>query len=166
MSSAPERIGTTTFLKLITGEEDLDAGTIRSGRRSRPTVSAPRARPGADRLRGDLGRQDEIGTARICSAAATRILAFEGNSEVVWFAGNDAVYEADRRRRRPGGPSNRTASRSATETLPACAGVGAGVPSGTRAEGRCGGSALARGNRTRLLRIVRSELTLSHAHRA
>ena len=30
---------------------------------------------------------------------ATHILAFEGNSEVVWFAGNYADYEADRRRR-------------------------------------------------------------------
>jgi ATPase subunit of ABC transporter with duplicated ATPase domains len=30
---------------------------------------------------------------------ATHILAFEGNSEVVWFAGNYAEYEADRRRR-------------------------------------------------------------------
>ncbi len=30
---------------------------------------------------------------------ATHILAFEGNSAVVWFAGNYADYEADRRRR-------------------------------------------------------------------
>jgi len=30
---------------------------------------------------------------------ATHILAFEGNSEVVWFAGNYADYEEDRRRR-------------------------------------------------------------------
>ncbi len=30
---------------------------------------------------------------------ATHILAFEGNSEVVWFAGNYGDYEADRRRR-------------------------------------------------------------------
>ena len=30
---------------------------------------------------------------------ATHILAFEGNSEVVWFAGNYADYEADRHRR-------------------------------------------------------------------
>jgi ATP-binding cassette ChvD family protein len=30
---------------------------------------------------------------------ATHILAFEGNSEVVWFEGNYADYEADRRRR-------------------------------------------------------------------
>ncbi|MEO1036897.1 MAG: energy-dependent translational throttle protein EttA [Pseudomonadota bacterium] len=30
---------------------------------------------------------------------ATHILAFEGNSEVVWFAGNYADYEQDRRRR-------------------------------------------------------------------
>ena len=30
---------------------------------------------------------------------ATHILAFEGNSRVVWFAGNYADYEADRRRR-------------------------------------------------------------------
>ena len=30
---------------------------------------------------------------------ATHILAFEGNSEVIWFAGNYADYEADRRRR-------------------------------------------------------------------
>ena len=30
---------------------------------------------------------------------ATHILAFEGSSEVVWFAGNYADYEADRRRR-------------------------------------------------------------------
>ena len=30
---------------------------------------------------------------------ATHILAFEGGSEVVWFAGNYADYEADRRRR-------------------------------------------------------------------
>ena len=30
---------------------------------------------------------------------ATHILAFEGNSEVVWFTGNYADYEADRRRR-------------------------------------------------------------------
>ena len=30
---------------------------------------------------------------------ATHILAFEGNSEVVWFAGNYADYEADRKRR-------------------------------------------------------------------
>lgn len=30
---------------------------------------------------------------------ATHILAFEGNSKVVWFAGNYADYEADRRRR-------------------------------------------------------------------
>ena len=30
---------------------------------------------------------------------ATHILAFEGNSQVVWFAGNYADYEADRRRR-------------------------------------------------------------------
>ena len=30
---------------------------------------------------------------------ATHIIAFEGNSEVVWFAGNYADYEADRRRR-------------------------------------------------------------------
>jgi ATP-binding cassette ChvD family protein len=30
---------------------------------------------------------------------ATHILAFEGNSEVTWFAGNYADYEADRRRR-------------------------------------------------------------------
>ena len=31
---------------------------------------------------------------------ATHIIAFEGDSEVVWFAGNHADYEADRRRRR------------------------------------------------------------------
>ena len=30
---------------------------------------------------------------------ATHILAFEGNSEVVWFEGNYEDYEADRRRR-------------------------------------------------------------------
>ena len=30
---------------------------------------------------------------------ATHILAFEGNSEVVWFAGNYADYEEDRKRR-------------------------------------------------------------------
>lgn len=30
---------------------------------------------------------------------ATHILAFEGNSEVIWFEGNYADYEADRRRR-------------------------------------------------------------------
>ncbi len=30
---------------------------------------------------------------------ATHILAFEGNSEVVWFAGNHADYEEDRKRR-------------------------------------------------------------------
>ena len=30
---------------------------------------------------------------------ATQILAFEGNSQVVWFEGNYADYEADRRRR-------------------------------------------------------------------
>jgi energy-dependent translational throttle protein EttA len=30
---------------------------------------------------------------------ATHILAFEGNSQVVWFEGNHADYEADRRRR-------------------------------------------------------------------
>jgi ATPase subunit of ABC transporter with duplicated ATPase domains len=30
---------------------------------------------------------------------ATHILAFEGNSQVVWFEGNYADYEADRRRR-------------------------------------------------------------------
>ena len=30
---------------------------------------------------------------------ATHILAFEGNSEVVWFAGNYADYEDDRKRR-------------------------------------------------------------------
>ena len=30
---------------------------------------------------------------------ATHIIAFEGDSEVVWFAGNHADYEADRRRR-------------------------------------------------------------------
>jgi ATP-binding cassette ChvD family protein len=30
---------------------------------------------------------------------ATHILAFEGNSEVVWFSGNYADYEADRKRR-------------------------------------------------------------------
>jgi sulfate-transporting ATPase len=30
---------------------------------------------------------------------ATHILAFEGDSQVVWFEGNYADYEADRRRR-------------------------------------------------------------------
>ena len=30
---------------------------------------------------------------------ATHILAFEGNSEVTWFAGNYAEYEEDRKRR-------------------------------------------------------------------
>ena len=30
---------------------------------------------------------------------ATHILAFEGNSKVLWFEGNFADYEADRRRR-------------------------------------------------------------------
>jgi len=30
---------------------------------------------------------------------ATHILAFEGDSEVVWFSGNFEEYEADRRRR-------------------------------------------------------------------
>ena len=30
---------------------------------------------------------------------ATHILAFEGDSNVVWFAGNYADYEADRKRR-------------------------------------------------------------------
>jgi len=30
---------------------------------------------------------------------ATHILAFEGNSEVVWFEGNYEDYEADRKRR-------------------------------------------------------------------
>ena len=30
---------------------------------------------------------------------ATHILAFEGDSEVVWFAGNYADYEEDRKRR-------------------------------------------------------------------
>ena len=29
---------------------------------------------------------------------ASHILAFEGNSQVVWFEGNDQEYEADRRR--------------------------------------------------------------------
>ena len=30
---------------------------------------------------------------------ATHILAFEGNSEVIWFEGNYSDYEKDRRRR-------------------------------------------------------------------
>jgi hypothetical protein len=30
---------------------------------------------------------------------ATHILAFEGDSQVVWFEGNHAEYEDDRRRR-------------------------------------------------------------------
>ena len=30
---------------------------------------------------------------------ATHILAFEGNSQVVWYEGNYEDYEADRRRR-------------------------------------------------------------------
>ncbi len=30
---------------------------------------------------------------------ATHILAFEGDSEVVWFEGNYADYEADKKRR-------------------------------------------------------------------
>jgi len=37
---------------------------------------------------------------------ATHILAFEGNSEVVWFAGNYAEYEEDRKRRLGGEASN------------------------------------------------------------
>jgi hypothetical protein len=36
-----------------------------------------------------------FGGARSC----THILAFEGDSEVVWFSGNYEEYEADRRRR-------------------------------------------------------------------
>jgi ATPase subunit of ABC transporter with duplicated ATPase domains len=30
---------------------------------------------------------------------ATHIIAFEGDSQVVWFEGNYAAYEADRKRR-------------------------------------------------------------------
>ena len=37
---------------------------------------------------------------------ATHILAFEGNSEVVWFAGNYADYEEDRKRRLGGDAAN------------------------------------------------------------
>jgi energy-dependent translational throttle protein EttA len=32
---------------------------------------------------------------------ATHMLAFEGDSQVVWFGGNYEDYEADRHRRRP-----------------------------------------------------------------
>ena len=38
-------------------------------------------------------------TAGSSTVIATHILAFEGNSEVVWFEGNYSDYEKDRKRR-------------------------------------------------------------------
>ena len=43
---------------------------------------------------------------RIC----THIMAFEGNSEVVWFEGNYQEYEEDRKRRLGDQPTSRTES--------------------------------------------------------
>ena len=41
---------------------------------------------------------------------ATHMLAFEGDSEVVWFEGNYQDYEADRHRRLGAAPISRTGS--------------------------------------------------------
>ena len=41
---------------------------------------------------------------------ATHILAFEGDSQVVWFDGNYSEYEADRRARLGATPTSRTGS--------------------------------------------------------
>ena len=180
----PNGAGKTTLLKLITGEEDPDAGTLRLGetvelgyvdqsreldpdktvweeisdgqdevtlakRRvaSRAYVSwfnfkgrdqqrkvgglsggernrvhlAKLLRGGANLLLLDEPANDlDVDTLRALEDAlvefagcavvvshdrwfldriATHIIAFEGNSRVVWFAGNYADYEADRRRR-------------------------------------------------------------------
>jgi ATPase subunit of ABC transporter with duplicated ATPase domains len=41
---------------------------------------------------------------------ATHILAFEGESSVVWFEGNYQDYEADRKKRWASTPTSRTGS--------------------------------------------------------
>ena len=45
---------------------------------------------------------------------ATHILAFEGESRVVWFEGNYSDYEADRRARSAPRRTNRTGSNTVT----------------------------------------------------
>ena len=44
-------------------------------------------------------RHIDLILARFLDRVAIHILAFEGDSQVVWFEGNYADYEADRRRR-------------------------------------------------------------------
>ena len=77
---------------------------------------AARARGGAARLRRLRGR-DLATTAGSSTAIATHILAFEGDSQAVWFEGNYEEYEEHRhaparRRGRPAAPDQVQAARS------------------------------------------------------
>ena len=75
----PNGAGKTTLLKMIIGQEKPDSGSSRSARPSNwPMSTNPHARPGENRLRGDLTaaritrtRQTQDQCARLCVHAST-----------------------------------------------------------------------------------------------
>jgi ATP-binding cassette ChvD family protein len=88
-------------------------------RRQRAAARRADQRSDVDTLRAPKRRCSIFPVVRLSSAmtagfdrVATHILAFEGNSQVVWFEGNYADYEADRRWR----PAPRQISRTASVT--------------------------------------------------
>ncbi|MCA1581268.1 MAG: energy-dependent translational throttle protein EttA [Acidobacteria bacterium] len=79
----PNGAGKTTLFKMIMGQEKPDAGKLVVGE----TVVA------------SYVDQDRDRPDRFLDRIATHILAFEGDSQTVWFEGNYQDYEADRKRR-------------------------------------------------------------------
>ncbi len=110
----------TSWFNFKSGDQQRLVGTLSGGERNRVHL-AKLLKGGANLLLLDEPTNDlDVDTLRALEDAlvefagcavvvshdrwfldriATHILAFEGGSEVVWFAGNYAEYEADRRRR-------------------------------------------------------------------
>ena len=57
------------------------------------------SRPDTMRDKSELDWVSQTSTSWFLDRVATHMLAFEGDSRVVWFEGNYEAYEADRRRR-------------------------------------------------------------------